>query len=63
MNENLNSRENPDDGRIRVNLKADIDYWTNELKISEQTLMTAVQMVGPRVKDVREWLKNHGYPR
>jgi hypothetical protein len=63
MSENLSERKNPGDDRIRVNLEADIDYWTNELKISEKTLMTAVEMVGPRVEDVKEWLRNHGYPR
>jgi hypothetical protein len=39
-----------------------MDYWTNKLKAPAQMILTAVKTVGPRVEDVKEWLKNNGYP-
>jgi hypothetical protein len=59
MTDNFNNAEKQSDGRINVNKSDDMDYWSNELKVSPQMILTAVKSAGPRVEDVKEWLKNH----
>ncbi len=62
MADHSHDTENPRDSRINVNKADDMDYWTNKLKAPAQMILTAVKTVGPRVEDVKEWLKNNGYP-
>jgi hypothetical protein len=48
MRHDMNEAERPNDGRINVNKSDDMDYRTHELKVPSQTLLQAVQMVGPK---------------
>lgn len=63
MPENLDNKAAEHDGRINVNKSDDMDYWSDELKVAPQMILTAVKNVGPRVEDVREWLRNNGLKR
>jgi hypothetical protein len=60
MPENSEDMLHQHDGRINVNKSDDMDYWSNELKAPPQIILAAVRSVGPRVEDVREWLRNNG---
>ena len=63
MSQEHKPTNSPEDRRINVNKSDDIDYWTRELKVPSQTLLQAVQTVGPRLTDVVEFLKTHGHLR
>lgn len=61
MADNFDNAEKENEKRINVNKSDHMDYWSNELKVAPQMILTAVKSVGPRVEDVREWLKNQGF--
>ncbi|MDP5279219.1 DUF3606 domain-containing protein [Sphingomonas sp. DG1-23] len=46
--------------RARINLNEDYEVrdWTSSLGVSRERLQEAVEAVGDRADDVREWLKS-----
>ena len=51
------SKRGPQDAaRINVHESWELEYWTEELGVTEQELRDAVQQVGPMSKDVRKHL-------
>jgi hypothetical protein len=61
MSDNLKKSGRGDEQRINLVQDFEIRYWTEQLKISEAVLRTAVAAVGPVVADVKKWLKQRGY--
>lgn len=48
------SRRNPEDSaRINIFEQGEIDYWTEEFRVSEKALKRAVVIVGSAIKDLR----------
>jgi hypothetical protein len=45
-----------DRGRINVNERYEVDYWTGELGVTEVILREAVAAVGVSAEQVREYL-------
>ena len=52
MPDNFDNEGKQSGNRINVNKSDDMDYWSNELKVPPQIILTAVKSVGPRVEDV-----------
>lgn len=59
MPDNLKRRVPEDPTKININQKWEIEYWCDRFHCSERMLREAVRAVGPMVKDVKEWLKQH----
>lgn len=59
MPDDLKRRVPEDPTKININQQWELDYWCEKLHCSEQMLRKAVRTVGPMVKDVKEWLKQH----
>ena len=53
---NFSARNNLESLRINVREKHEIFYWTHTLAISEIRLREAVKLVGPVVKDIKNYL-------
>jgi hypothetical protein len=51
------SRGQLDSARIDVNRVHEVQYWSMELLVDEQTLRAAVQRVGPSAYAVRQYLR------
>ena len=45
-----------DRARIDVHLRRELDYWTRELGVDEETLKATVNRVGPMVDQVKSAL-------
>lgn len=56
MGDDLNRRAPEDPTKINVDQPWELRYWTDELGVSEQTLIAAVKAVGPMVEDVKRHL-------
>lgn len=56
MPDDLTRRKPEDPTKINVNQSWEIEYWTKKLGVTEQQLRTAVNAVGPLVKDVKRYL-------
>lgn len=56
MPDDKNKTGKGDDSRINVNQPYEVQYWTKELRCTEQQLRDAVKAVGPMVKDVKRHL-------
>jgi hypothetical protein len=56
MVDNLKRRAPEDPTKINVNQQWEIDYWCNELGVSETKLRQAVKAVGPMVSAVKKYL-------
>lgn len=56
MADNLKKRQPEDPKKINVNQEWEVTYWCNELKCTEKQLKDAVDSVGVKVDDVREYL-------
>jgi hypothetical protein len=51
------SKRGPQDAaRINVHERWELEYWTQELGVTEKELRDAVEQVGPMAKDVRSHL-------
>jgi hypothetical protein len=59
MPDNLNRRQPEDPNKININQQWEIDYWTQELRVSESKLKRAVNAVGVMVVDVKKWLREN----
>lgn len=57
MPDDLTRRKPEDPTKINVNQSWEIEYWTKKLGVTEQQLRTAVNAVGPLVKDVKRYLE------
>ncbi len=56
MADDLGKRGPADRTRINVNEKWEVEYWTKELRVTEQKLRDAVKKVGVMVVDVKKHL-------
>ena len=56
MPDDLTRRKPEDPTKINVNQSWEIEYWTKKFGVTEQQLRTAVNAVGPLVKDVKRYL-------
>lgn len=56
MPDDLTKHGKPDATRINTRESHEVDYWTQELNVTEEELLTAVEVVGPMVKDVKKHL-------
>ncbi|UGQ45932.1 DUF3606 domain-containing protein [Massilia endophytica] len=56
MSDNLQQRGPQDRSRINVNEEWEVRYWTQELGLSKEELIRAVQAAGPSVSAVRQHL-------
>jgi hypothetical protein len=57
MADNLQKAGQQDRSRINVHERWELQYWTQELGVSEEELEKAVKAVGPAVSAVREHLR------
>jgi hypothetical protein len=46
----------PECARVVLRNKEQIDFWTQELSVTETTLRQAIHAAGPILKDIREYL-------
>lgn len=46
----------PECARVVLRNKEQVDFWTQELSITESMLRQAIQAAGPILKDLREFL-------
>ena len=53
MSDDLKRRVPEDPTKINVNQQWELDYWTKELGVPEETLISIVSLVGPMVAKVR----------
>ncbi len=60
MADDKTNRGPRDRSRIDVNEDYELDYWTGELGVDQQTLKNAVRAVGPVADKVREHLRGGG---
>ena len=58
MSDNKNKRGSQDKARINLNEDYEVKYWSERLGVSVKELKTAVEAVGPMVKDVESKIKN-----
>lgn len=56
MTDNLNRRGPEDPDKINVHQSWELDTWSKTLGISKEKLISAVNAVGPMVKDVKKHL-------
>jgi hypothetical protein len=56
MADDLKRRRPEDPTKINKNQDWEIKYWTQELGVSEPKLRSAIQAVGPLVKNVKQYL-------
>lgn len=59
MPDDLRKKRPIDAEKINLSQKWEIDYWTENLHITESKLREAISKVGPYVSDVKEYLKKH----
>jgi hypothetical protein len=57
MSDNLQKKRPQDASRVNTNEKWEIDYWTEELGVSETELKEAVKAVGNSADNVRKYLR------
>lgn len=50
MSDDLTRRKPEDPTKININQQWELDYWTQELKVSEKTLNAAVSSLGQKEK-------------
>jgi hypothetical protein len=58
MDDNLQNRGNPDRTRINLSERWEVDYWIQELDVTEEDLRKAVEAVGPSAEKVKEQLRH-----
>jgi hypothetical protein len=58
MSDNLQSRGPQDRSRINLHEKWEVQYWTNELGVTEEELQEAVKTAGSSANAVREHLSS-----
>ena len=56
MSENLYMRQPEDYKKVNIRHPWELDYWVEELEVSEQRLKDAVEAAGIMASDVRAWL-------
>jgi hypothetical protein len=56
MADDLSKRGKPDQTRINVNERWEVEWWTKHLGVSEVQLRNAVKTVGPMVANVKRHL-------
>lgn len=59
MSDNLQRRKPEDPKKINLSQSWEVDFWTNNLGVSEAKLRRAVSAVGVMVSDVKTWLAKH----
>lgn len=59
MSDNLKRKKPEDPTKINVNQTWEVQYWTEELGITETRLKAAVKSAGVLVADVKAWLKKN----
>ena len=57
MSDDPSKRGPQDRSRIDVHTRHELDYWTKELGVDEETLKATVNRVGPMVDKVRSELR------
>jgi len=53
---NLDRQKPEDPTKINIHQQWELNFWTNELGVTETELKNAVKVVGPMVKDVKKHL-------
>lgn len=56
MNQNSTAQPQHNDKSIQVNESWALRYWTRELGVTEQELRETVEIVGPKLSDVKKLL-------
>jgi hypothetical protein len=56
MPDNLDRQKPEDPTKINIHQQWELNFWTNELGVTETELKNAVREVGPMVKDVKKHL-------
>ena len=56
MSDDKSKTGKPDDSKINVHQKYELDYWTKALGVTPAKLVEVVKKVGPQVKDVKKEL-------
>lgn len=56
MLDNLDRRKPEDPTKINIHQQWELNFWTNELGVTETELKNAVRVVGSMVKDVKKYL-------
>ena len=59
MQDNLKKTGKGDDQRIIIHQDQEINYWSNQLGVTKERLKLAVSKVGPKVGDVKVWLRTN----
>ena len=59
MSDNLQNRGPQDRSRINLHEKWEVQYWTQELGVSQEELARAVKEAGNSVNAVRQHLTSH----
>lgn len=49
-----------DELKINVTERLELDNWASKLNVPHAKLIEAVYHAGPILKNVRQWLQNHG---
>jgi hypothetical protein len=56
MADNLQARGPRDRDQINIHESSELRYWSNKFEVEPKYVRQAVLIVGPRVKDVEEFL-------
>lgn len=59
MSDNLQRRKPEAPKKINLSQSWEVDFWINNLGVSEAKLRRAVSAVGVMVSDVKTWLAKH----
>ncbi|MBR0855652.1 DUF3606 domain-containing protein [Bradyrhizobium liaoningense] len=59
MSDDKTKRGKPDRERINVHEPYELDYWSKEFGITKEQLKAAVQVSGPMVVNVRNYVNQH----
>lgn len=62
MAEDPSSRHTPDSYRINTREQAEVNYWTRQLGVSREELLSAVRAVGDSEDKVRQHLARGASP-
>ena len=57
MTEDVKTKGIGDNEKIDMTQPDEASYWTNELGVTSEKLIQAIQRVGPAVKDVKRYLQ------
>jgi hypothetical protein len=57
MSDNLQKKKPQDSSRVNTSEKWELEYWTENLKVSEEELIEAVKAVGNSAENVRKYLR------